>query len=326
MTVLKSAKVTSTLAPVVQSPAPAAIISDLKAATTQVLHEVKNVLQQALPAMEKKVEDKDRDQVKAEREAKRLAKKNKKGGASETTSSTPATAAAAATPSPAAPPANKPKPDAGKEKPVAKALGKSNAVATDKKQNANKSEKTKATQNPANAPITQSSTDTEICEKLKHMHLSEKGAIEKAEKPQLTKAERRAIQEAQRAAKAQAQSEKAAVVSKPAAIKKPNEAAAALKDPATTKLAPKKSVKRSVGETKRPTTHRVKLFSHLYLDKKSPEDLIADSSEFSIHPAIIQLGVQQSQGTIIGANSRCIAFLNALKMVSTLKITITYCD
>lgn len=264
-------------------PVPAQV--DLKAATAKVLEEVKNVIAQAIPTMEqpKKADEKDRDLVKAEREAKRLAKKNKKGGgAADTTEQ--------ATPTVAPP------------KPIAVTAKKTEQSQKQKAPVAEKKEKApKVVPNLVKCP-----TDTEISAKLENLHLSEK----KAEKPPLSKAERRAIQEAQRAAKAKAQTEKtaAAAAAPVATAKKPATAAAPVKPSPTPKKAP---------IVKKPATHRVKLFSHLYLDKQSPEELLdTRDGDLPVHPAILQLGVQQSQGTIIGANARCIAFLNALKMVS----------
>lgn len=270
---------------------------NLGAAVAGVCQEVKIVLEAALkpPAMEKKAEEKDRDQVKAEREAKRLAKKNKKG-------------AGADTPSANAKPDNKP---ATTEKVAQVAPAKKEQPQKQKPKKESEPKATAPQPAPAASPgLTKSATDTEISAKLENLHLSEKAAKEKAEKPALTKAERRAIQEAQRAAKAKAQAEKAAVAAKPAAAKKPSEPA---KSPVKA-VAPKAVSTHS--HAKKPATHRVKLFSHLYLEKQSPEELLQEtaSSEVEIHPAIIQLGVQQAKGTIVGANSRCIAFLNAIKM------------
>lgn len=268
---------------------------DLKAATSKVLVEVKNALAEIFPAMEKKLnDDKDRDLVKAEREAKRLAKKNKKQGSEPTEETTKSKPAAAADKSAKAPTKEEKKEQA----PQQKALP------------------AKKTVNPPPAAshptLTKSDTDTDISAKLEKLHLTEKSVP--AEKVPLTKAERRAIQEAQRAAKAKVQAEKVPVTKKPAvAAKDPKDVA----KPAT-KVSPKSSAittKKAVDTIKKPATHRVKLFSHLYLDKQTPEDLLSELAENTVHPAIIQLGVQQSQGTIIGANSRCIAFLNALKMV-----------
>lgn len=230
----------------------------------------------------KKADEKDRDLVKAEREAKRLAKKNKKGGG------------AADTPEQATP-------TVAPAKPIAVTAKKTEQSQKQKAPVAEKKEKApKVVPNLVKCP-----TDTEISAKLENLHLSEK----KAEKPPLSKAERRAIQEAQRAAKAKAQTEKTAAAAAPlATAKKPATAAAPVKPSPTPKKAP---------ILKKPATHRVKLFSHLYLDKQSPEELLdTRDGDLPVHPAILQLGVQQSQGTIIGANARCIAFLNALKMVS----------
>ncbi|KAJ6642333.1 Translation initiation factor eIF-2B subunit delta, partial [Pseudolycoriella hygida] len=57
--------------------------------------------------------------------------------------------------------------------------------------------------------------------------------------------------------------------------------------------------------------HRVKLFNHLYADK-GPENVLNSSS---IHPAIVKLGAQYANGTIVGSNARCIAFMEGIKKV-----------
>lgn len=160
---------------------------------------------------------------------------------------------------------------------------------------------------PVQEGMKKSNTDTDLAQKLEKLHISEEKVATKPvpvqekvvnkpivvkEKVVLSKAERRAIQEAQRAAKAAPKTTEEVKEKKPEIVK---------------------SVK--VNVTIKPIQkplHRVKLFNHLYTDKETPEFLINSNK---IHPAITKLGLQYSKGTIIGSNSRCIAFLNAMKFV-----------
>lgn len=142
-------------------------------------------------------------------------------------------------------------------------------------------------------------------------------ATEKPEKKQLSKAERRAIQEAQRAAKATKATEK----SVPKIMKKENQEPKAGSStgtkpkhhentPSTSKEA---SARKSTATMpiKKSQQHRVKLFSHLYTDI-SPDNLLSSNT---IHPAIVRLGVQYSSGIVKGCNARGLAFMSAIKEV-----------
>lgn len=137
------------------------------------------------------------------------------------------------------------------------------------------------------------------------------GSNEMPAKKQLSKAERRAIQEAQRAAKTDKQiapvknvaSSGIKVVAK---TQKPLEKAAPKcddakdKEPSTRKIVSKRTVE-----------HRVKLFNHLYTNNL-PCELI-NSNE--IHPAIVQLGLQYTNRIVKGCNARGLALMNAMKSV-----------
>lgn len=122
-------------------------------------------------------------------------------------------------------------------------------------------------------------------------------------KKTLTKAERRAVQEAQRAAKAAAQTEKekqmASMQKKPTKI--PSEPAKSANPFPAKVIQPKET---------HPVLHRVKLFNHLYTEKR---DLNVPVNSNIIHPAIIRLGIQYANGIIVGGNARCVAFLKAIK-------------
>ncbi|KAL9917769.1 eukaryotic translation initiation factor 2B subunit delta isoform 1-T1 [Glossina fuscipes fuscipes] len=137
--------------------------------------------------------------------------------------------------------------------------------------------------------------------------------LEEKKRTSLTKAERRAVQEAQRAAKSQAQNQKESknVQSK------------------STKTAIKTSAKTVVEEQKTkvstPTTSAtssanvapfndgvVRLFRHLERPNTNVNLFINNPL---IHPSIARLGEQYAKRIIVGSNARCLAFMNAMKMV-----------
>jgi translation initiation factor eIF-2B subunit delta len=123
-----------------------------------------------------------------------------------------------------------------------------------------------------------------------------------------TKAERRAIQEAQRAAKQKALDEKKGMFTpqKKAEVK-------------VVEKTPKPAPSKSVIPYSSAALHKVKLFKHLYADKCSLDIPVNEN----YHPAIVKLGVQYANDVIVGSNARCYAFLNALKMVSSLYLIIS---
>lgn len=145
--------------------------------------------------------------------------------------------------------------------------------------------------------------NTSLEKKMEQMTLKENPKPAQNAPKSLSKAERRAIQEAQRAAKAQNKTGPTAVKQAP----KP--------DPISVY---KEKVKSSVSitvlkSTKMQLLHKVKLFNHLYTEKCFFDTPVNTET---IHPEIVRLGVQYSHGLIVGANARCIAFLNAMKEVS----------
>lgn len=160
-----------------------------------------------------------------------------------------------------------------------------------------------------NAPVEKiSSSDEDLAQKLDKIHISTPTEVQNSSessfkipiKTELTKAERRAKQEAQRAAKQKALDEKKAASAPPS---KKVEAKPAPKTP-------KATLSKSTAQI--DTTHKVKLFKHLYLDKCSL-DLNVNGS---LHPSIIKLGIKYAKDIIVGSNARCYALLNALKTVS----------
>ncbi|XP_017072996.1 translation initiation factor eIF-2B subunit delta isoform X2 [Drosophila eugracilis] len=133
-------------------------------------------------------------------------------------------------------------------------------------------------------------------------------ADQEKKKPALSKAERRAIQEAQRAAKAQGQVKKSQAIGKSAPLGPP-------KEPKRESVSPTKTATSS-SPTKCPASTpngecRVKLFNHLVCAKEYSQFI----NDPLIHPSIARLGVQYAKRTVVGSNARCIAFLHALRQV-----------
>lgn len=157
------------------------------------------------------------------------------------------------------------------------------------------------------SPITKSpSTETELSEKMEKLKISESEKLN--QKTSTTKAERRAQQEAQRAAKAKSVTEKQSSQSD-MKTKVSKSAVKSSDKPVDTPS--KKSL--SVSSTKlKAIGHRVKLFNHLYTDQFSFDKYIDTTN---IHPSIIKLGLQYANGIVVGSNARCMAFLNAMKIV-----------
>ncbi|XP_017123467.1 translation initiation factor eIF-2B subunit delta [Drosophila elegans] len=129
-------------------------------------------------------------------------------------------------------------------------------------------------------------------------------------KPVLSKAERRAVQEAQRAAKAQGQVKKGQPAGKtPSSAAPPKEAK-------RESVSPSKAATGSSSPTKCPASTpngecRVKLFNHLVCAKADSQFI----NDPLVHPSIARLGVQYAKRTVVGSNARCIAFLHALRQV-----------
>jgi translation initiation factor eIF-2B subunit delta len=161
--------------------------------------------------------------------------------------------------------------------------------------------------------VAKTNSDVDLAVKMENLHISEGAAAKEAKQPQtpqgqdkgkvLSKAERRAIQEAQRAAKAKAQEKVAATPKTPA------------------KLEVKAKEVKSASQTHHPKTpssgvHKVKQFKHLYTEKCN----LNINVNGRLHPAILKLGVQYANDTIVGSNARCYAFLNALKTVCYHKV------
>lgn len=153
----------------------------------------------------------------------------------------------------------------------------------------------------------------------------DENAEENKKKPTLTKAERRAIQEAQRAAKVQAQTKaqkttlakvktNATYTTPTSASKVANKSLAtpAKSSPSNQATPSKRTTSISPVKPIRFNDGNVKLFSHLERSKTNV-NLFVNNSQ--IHPSIARLGEQYAKRIIVGSNARCMAFLNAIKMV-----------
>jgi translation initiation factor eIF-2B subunit delta len=165
-----------------------------------------------------------------------------------------------------------------------------------------------------------------------------------AKKP-MTKAERRELQERQRAAKAAAAASGGG--SKASQSQKPNAGQNQNAKPASkgghqgnvassshaSQIASKKanvkagkdneaaghgvsSIEKSdkVADLEAQRRHNTRIFAHFAIPKK--EGGIGVGIKGEIHPAIVRLGRQFADMTIVGANARCIAMLVAFKTVS----------
>ncbi|TDH00369.1 hypothetical protein EPR50_G00187700, partial [Perca flavescens] len=141
--------------------------------------------------------------------------------------------------------------------------------------------------------------------------LADKPAKSKAD----LKAERRARQEAERASKQ-------AATSKPKAP--PNELQPVVKrlpehvqvdNPGVLKKLAKKLERQQI-PLRSDYGYKVSLFSHLHqYSRKAPLTQQLSIPSTVIHPAIVRLGLQYSQGIVAGSNARSVALLHAFKQV-----------
>ncbi|XP_057330823.1 translation initiation factor eIF-2B subunit delta [Microplitis mediator] len=132
------------------------------------------------------------------------------------------------------------------------------------------------------------------------------------------RAERRAKQEAQRAAKELEKSQKKNVTKKDnsssssnskKAVASTGENVVGIKEEEGTKKIVKKIMTASG-----VINHEMNLFKHLYHEREQCHvDMPVVNSH--LHPAIVRLGVQYKDKVIVGSNARCVAFLSALKQL-----------
>ncbi|XP_055857004.1 translation initiation factor eIF-2B subunit delta [Episyrphus balteatus] len=233
------------------------------------------------------VVEKTREEIKAEREAKKLAKQQAKKKGKDTPQKT----------------------DEGTPSTIENVEGKvlQSTTKPNQVQNNDKEPKTQANKGLNSA----ASEDTKTLEtKIASVNISETGnkaaPPPKEVKPALTKAERRAIQEAQRAAKAAAA---AKTTSKPVASAKPTNEKKPINALCKENSSPRAAEKLPLKTSK---DCKVKLFNHLESCRKD-SNLFANN--VNIHPIIVRLGEQYAKRTIVGSNARCISFLSALKKV-----------
>uniref|UniRef100_A0A182MD54 Translation initiation factor eIF2B subunit delta n=1 Tax=Anopheles culicifacies TaxID=139723 RepID=A0A182MD54_9DIPT len=214
--------------------------------------------------------------------------------------------------------------------------------------------KSKAAESSAPAELKKSSTDASICEKMKDLHISDgpaAGAVKSASgqtetkelskaerkalfeaknpslvgnapegtkpvKPTLTKAERRAIQEAQRAAKAEAQQVKkqtAPATGKPDPKKVQNVTSEHAKSKAPAKKATPTGGVGVIGTGgPLPRKHIVNLFNHLHQPKFAATEIVNSPI---LHPAVTKLGIQYAKGAVVGSKARCLALLKVLNQL-----------
>lgn len=149
--------------------------------------------------------------------------------------------------------------------------------------------------------IVKTSSDLELASKMENLHITEGAStkIDEQKTKTFNKAERRAIQEAQRAAKAKQQQE---------TIEKQQKKVEKSKE-----VKVQKSLIIGNVAQKSAALHKVRLFKHLYTEKCD----LRIKANSRLHPAIIKLGAQYGNDSIVGSNSRCYAFLNAMKTVRT---------
>lgn len=147
-------------------------------------------------------------------------------------------------------------------------------------------------------------------------NVNKEGAEPEAGSQQLSKAElkrlRREKQEAQRMAKGKAKEGGSAAPKKEAAPRVPDNIKADIPD--TQKRVAKKLEKQQIPQ--RTTAQRkIQLFNHLVQYEREALLTRQFSSIDGVHPAIRRLGLQYAEGVICGSNARCVALLDALKMM-----------
>ncbi|XP_056150681.1 translation initiation factor eIF-2B subunit delta isoform X2 [Lampris incognitus] len=175
-------------------------------------------------------------------------------------------------------------------------------------------EKTPVTSSPASQPAKQPPTQKEAPAP------ADKPTKSKAE----LKAERRLRQEAERASKQSKKGEggQQGTTSKPKAP--PNELQSAVKrlpehiqvdNPEVLKKLAKKLERQQI-PLRSDYGYKVSLFSHLHqYSRKAPLTQQLSIPSAVIHPAIVRLGLQYSQGIVAGSNARSVALLHAFKEV-----------
>ncbi|KAM3959007.1 eukaryotic translation initiation factor 2B subunit delta [Aphomia sociella] len=151
----------------------------------------------------------------------------------------------------------------------------------------------------------------DVTAKVQAINLEPKKQEETTKSKAELKAERRAKQEAQRAAKQAAAEQK---------VVKPKETSSkpAKPEEETVKMKVEKPKQKSIEKTKSKLQYvqRINWFQHLSTehDKESLKKIATNSN---LHPAIVKLGVQLASRVVTGSNARCVALLDALRKMVT---------
>lgn len=289
--------------------------------------------------MEKTPENKSKEEILADRKAKKAAKQGTKGRASDLATSTPkkpienvapgntsltkeeSSPIKSQSPSSAMPVEKMGKlqdADESRDEVVSARAARKSMKQEKKRVNIDESQSLKPSdelpkqtteKSDSHPKIQKRNSDVELAIKMENMHLSDQSQETPGKMKVVTKAERRAIQEAQRAAKAKILEEKKTSVKKTPGkfIENSIKTPAKLPRPDESILASRK-----VTPSSGTSAHKVKLFKHLYVDKC---DLNLNANQQHLHPAIIKLGLQFANDLVVGSNARCYAFLNAMKSV-----------
>ncbi|XP_042177289.1 translation initiation factor eIF-2B subunit delta-like [Oncorhynchus tshawytscha] len=132
------------------------------------------------------------------------------------------------------------------------------------------------------------------------------------------KAERRARQEADRASKQQSCSSSSKTKAPPSELNpvvKRLPEHVQVDDPAVVKRLAKKLERQQI-PLRSDYGYKVSLFSHLHqYSRKAPLTQQLSIPSTVIHPSIVRLGLQYSQGIVVGSNARSVALLHAFKQV-----------
>ncbi|XP_013999116.1 translation initiation factor eIF-2B subunit delta isoform X2 [Salmo salar] len=132
------------------------------------------------------------------------------------------------------------------------------------------------------------------------------------------KAERRARQEADRASKQQSCSSSSKTKAPPSELNpvvKRLPEHVQVDDPAVVKKLAKKLERQQI-PLRSDYGYKVSLFSHLHqYSRKAPLTQQLSIPSTVIHPSIVRLGLQYSQGIVVGSNARSVALLHAFKQV-----------
>ncbi|XP_014286110.1 translation initiation factor eIF2B subunit delta [Halyomorpha halys] len=138
---------------------------------------------------------------------------------------------------------------------------------------------------------------------VKNIKATDNKAESEKSKSQL-RAERRALQETQRAAKEAEKKQK-----KGTSENKENQVINVAEKPVLIKEISREPKTSSKGKI--VSQQRIKLFSHLHLGQKPSQAPLNPN----IHPSVVELGIKYSSRIISGSNARCVALLNCLKEV-----------